>query len=102
MSSPLVLQEEIEGAAALRAQARDWDLIDLKGVEFQRLLFLAHSEGLLRELLQDIAPQRFQEHVHLRDLETLNSPKEPENRSTELPLRCRDCPHSAYDVAPAV
>ena len=36
---------------SFRRQLREWDLSDLRGAEFLRLLRLAHDEGLLAELL---------------------------------------------------
>ena len=41
-----------ERKAKIRETSRQMDLIDLRGAEFLRLLRLAHSEGLLPELLQ--------------------------------------------------
>jgi hypothetical protein len=46
-------REEIEGAETIRAQVRAYDLIDVRGAEFRRLLRLALSEGLLGELIRD-------------------------------------------------
>lgn len=47
-----------ERAAALREQCRLNDLCDLRGPEFLRLARLAHSEGLLDELIQRIGARR--------------------------------------------
>lgn len=33
---------------------RDYDLVELRGAEFQRLIRLAHTEGLLAAILRDI------------------------------------------------
>lgn len=46
-----------ERRAELRELFRQYDLQDLRGAEFQRLLRLAHAEGLLDGFLQDIGTQ---------------------------------------------
>src|SRR5258707_1196691 len=88
----------LTGRETIRAEARAYDIIDLRGAEFRRLLALAYSEGLLDELLQDIVPHHSQAGVHRHAQDISEHPKELEDRSTESPWRCPDCPHNAYGL----
>jgi hypothetical protein len=55
---------DAERTAELREQCRINDLRDLRGPEFLRLLSLAHSEGLLDELIRDNAFLHHQAEHH--------------------------------------
>src|ERR1700730_9094073 len=67
----------------LAARFRRYDLQDLKGAEFRRLLRLAHAEGLLAEVLRDTGIQYPQEDFVYRG--PLDQLSEPENLSTGWP-----------------
>lgn len=65
--------------ADLRAIFKLYDLQDLKGAEFRRLLSLARDEGLLTGLLRDIGFQYPQGDC--AGPATSDRPQEPENQA---------------------
>ncbi len=67
----------------LKELFRQCDLADLKGAEFQRLLRLAHTEGLLPELLQDAVQQAYPTEYPDRGLLALNQKPELESLSRQ-------------------
>ncbi len=68
------LTVDLESAEGFRQMVRLMDLRDLRGAEFRRLLLLAHNEGLLAELLQEVADAAAQAGHHPRPLGVLAEP----------------------------
>lgn len=82
---------EAERWAQVQEQSRLNDLRDLRGAEFLRLLRLAHSEGLLAELMQDAAAADFQADIRRLRLGALAAQEEREVQPKQSHLEGRDC-----------
>jgi hypothetical protein len=87
---------DAERTAVLREQCRLNDLCDLRGPEFLRLLNLAHSEGLLDELIRHSASQFLQVAPRQNESEALSRLEAPETQSNNWPFADRDHQQDAY------
>lgn len=65
----------------LRSMLNGYDLQDLRGAEFRRLLTLAHTEGLLAGLLQEVGFLDHQGFVRVARRGVSIPKAEPENQS---------------------
>jgi hypothetical protein len=83
---------------SLREAGRLWDLIDLRGAEFQRLLRLALDEGLLGELIRSAASLAPRGEFRRQSPELPIPLCEPENQSIPSPSLGQDHPHNASEL----
>ena len=78
-----VIMDDNQNRAELLQELKQIDLLSLRDPELRRLMFLAHSEGLLAGLLLDVLSEDRQQHYpHL----SLGQKLAPEYRSIRLPL----------------
>src|SRR5271163_4033836 len=89
---------DAERTAELREQIRLFDLRDLRGAEFLRLLNLAHTEGLLAELIQASALGGRQGLNRQHATAALADPVAQKTQSTRLPELGLDCPLNASEL----
>jgi hypothetical protein len=80
-------------------ELRLFDLADLRGAEFLRLLRFAHNEGLLAGLIRDTVFQGRPRDIQYRLLEEINPPTAPENRAIESPSKGQHYPRIASGLS---